>query len=624
MAIAARLQGLDGHSLLYLARALDEARNTVCAKAKDTNAPVKIGDGGSPTPAPATPRAPETILDVALAIDPARLEAIGDASAAFIAVCREFWAGRDGTAVESLSNAEARAQYAARTKMRDAVRAVAESIEAAGQVAARFPRGPIEAIEARLTADIEALTKNFGEIVTSISMPTVAQIFPRALTMDDVDTLKKAAAVLAKLFADPSLEAKLIATGTKVREGQQEWFVKNLGAYALLADAASTALDYAKLPTGWDTLGEFGRGIYPTTREGYRNRAYDPKLVAISRERQIDARLSLRDTLKSVLASDTPTTSLQRALARGFADQIGIPATVFAGWKPKAAALREAIAGETLIPLRALYDATGHLDHRFPPLEGHDPKALNVACRQLVVEVARHIAEGDYAEWRASNPLSSRQLARLTPDQRRAYLTPLSIETVVGGRRVKTREEFGNDLLWFTKVGGPSHGFDMISQCLLPLLANVRSGTVIIDDPEWPKEPAGRAYLRLINTAKGEPMLYLEMAQPDFPYKKLDRMELKRVTIEHALAKAEAMNVPLAVFLHEHEPTRELLKKHGVPFQAMRVRFKLDPSAGVFEASDSLLEHHHTPQTKEVTTEPIRCAIIRPGKAAEPKPEQAA
>ena len=36
-------------------------------------------------------------------------------------------------------------------------------------------------------------------------------------------------------------------------------------------------------------------------------------------------------------------------------------------------------------------------------------------------------------------------------------------------------EEDGLELFWATKIGGPSHGFDVEGQCHLPLLANARS-----------------------------------------------------------------------------------------------------------------------------------------------------
>ena len=49
----------------------------------------------------------------------------------------------------------------------------------------------------------------------------------------------------------------------------------------------------------------------------------------------------------------------------------------------------------------------------------------------------------------------------------------------VGGGHLKTREEDGIDLLWVTKIGGPSHGFDYGPHCLLPLLANGRTKAIL-------------------------------------------------------------------------------------------------------------------------------------------------
>ena len=70
---------------------------------------------------------------------------------------------------------------------------------------------------------------------------------------------------------------------------------------------------------------------------------------------------------------------------------------------------------------------------------------------------------------------------------------------------------------WATKIGGPSHGFDVEAQCgsaaasvvvsrdavlhisprpgHLPLLANARSKVILVSDPSYPHHPVGRAEL---------------------------------------------------------------------------------------------------------------------------------
>lgn len=40
-----------------------------------------------------------------------------------------------------------------------------------------------------------------------------------------------------------------------------------------------------------------------------------------------------------------------------------------------------------------------------------------------------------------------------------------------------------------TKIGGPSHGFDYETQCILPLLCNARHKVILLSDPSPPAEP---------------------------------------------------------------------------------------------------------------------------------------
>ena len=66
---------------------------------------------------------------------------------------------------------------------------------------------------------------------------------------------------------------------------------------------------------------------------------------------------------------------------------------------------------------------------------------------------------------------------------------------------------------WATKIGGPSHGFDLEGQCLLPLLCNARHKVILVSDPGWPHHPSGRAHFRLLwihGTSPPRPVLWLE------------------------------------------------------------------------------------------------------------------
>jgi hypothetical protein len=602
--MSARLQGLDVNTLKTLARSLSDA---LPARRSHVEA-----DFGRAWPRTFASRTDPLSALVTREADPSG--SLREAATSFLALCERLSSKKEGAEVASLSSAEACDEFHARRKLLASVRAVREAANALQS--ARFPAAQLEAMESRLVADLEAITSAHGERIVLAAGPSVQELFPRAIGAKDVDAIEKTASVLGKLFGR-SIEEKVLARASSIDPASSVVFAKNLAAFAILGDTASTALDYAKLPTGWDTLGGERSGpLYPTTRAEYRERRYAKKMVELSRDRQTESRLSLMDALDRALSAEDCAPAVEAALVQGFAREVGIPDAKAATWRSRADAVRDALDKEALIPLRALYAATAHLDHRGVPLHGHSKDALNAACRALVEEIVEHVVEGDFEQWRMTNPASAEQLRSLSPDQLRAFLEPVSIEmTTDSGRTLRTREETGLDLLWFTKVGGPSHGFDMISQCLLPLLANARNGTVLIDDPEWPGTAAGRSYLRLIQTPDGRPTLFLEMVQRDFPYARepVERRELKMATIQHALAKGKAMGVPVAILLHRAEDSIALLKSLRVAHEIdPEARFVLEPSGGIFEASDSLLEGHHTPQTARMPSKDVAVAIVRP------------
>merc|ERR1712232_1138917 len=72
--------------------------------------------------------------------------------------------------------------------------------------------------------------------------------------------------------------------------------------------------------------------------------------------------------------------------------------------------------------------------------------------------------------------------------------------TMHGPLRIHEDEENELGLFWATKIGGPSHGFDVEAQCLLPLLANARHKVILVSDPEYKHHPVGRAHFRLLWT----------------------------------------------------------------------------------------------------------------------------
>jgi hypothetical protein len=126
---------------------------------------------------------------------------------------------------------------------------------------------------------------------------------------------------------------------------------------------------------------------------------------------------------------------------------------------------------------------------------------------------------------------------------------------VTHSRVLRTHEDAPGELglFWATKIGGPSHGFDIEGQCLLPLLCNAVRGrpielgtcvsasllstlvpclillsdppieqrhkVILVSDAAWPHHPAGRAHFRLLwlhGTSPPRPVLWLETVNADF------------------------------------------------------------------------------------------------------------
>merc|ERR550525_1122045 len=103
------------------------------------------------------------------------------------------------------------------------------------------------------------------------------------------------------------------------------------------------------------------------------------------------------------------------------------------------------------------------------------------------------------------------QLEGLTDRQKALWAEATRTE---GGDGLVAHEDAPGELglFWATKIGGPSHGFDIEGQCLLPLLANARHKALLVSDPEFPDPPAGRAHFRLLWTdaEPSLPVLWLE------------------------------------------------------------------------------------------------------------------
>merc|ERR1719162_686033 len=172
--------------------------------------------------------------------------------------------------------------------------------------------------------------------------------------------------------------------------------------------------------------------------------------------------------------------------------------------------------------------------------------------KKAVMAVTKAVLEGTYSDWRYTNPIGQEQMRGLSEEQIAVWREATSIEHTQG---LETHEDRPGELgyYWATKIGGPSHGFDYESQCLLPLLANARHKVINVSVPRW-SHPAGRAHWRLLWAAADaqkrrleEPRLWLETVNCDFEATDLYCDAWDTAVLQHAVAKADAMRVPLSV-----------------------------------------------------------------------------
>src|SRR5258708_24299179 len=76
--------------------------------------------------------------------------------------------------------------------------------------------------------------------------------------------------------------------------------------------------------------------------------------------------------------------------------------------------------------------------------------------------------------------------------------------------------------------------------------------------------------------------------------------------VKDALAKAKEMGIPLSLERWD----RDVLDALGVKYERQEERFVLEPSGGIFEASDTLELGHDCVQTKRLTTDPIERLVV--------------
>jgi hypothetical protein len=399
----------------------------------------------------------------------------------------------------------------------------------------------------------------------------------RELKLDDRAVASQA---IGRLLGDEALGNRL----AELKPTDAPRWDASLRAMAMLADDAIAAPDYRAQGPG-----------YP---KGMSRLDYRTRRVTGSPARAEVARGEMRQAVEAALKSPEPEKALDHALVDTFLRQIGVDPASVTDWKASAAAVRDAIDHEALIPLRSINENAGR--------SGGGRSDLGPQLAGVAREITRHIVEGDYADWRMNNPIGAQQLKGLTDTQRAAWRAQLTTRNDDG---LTTREETGVDLLWTTKIGGPSHGFDAMIHCLLPLLANARTTPIIVDDPKWPHNGAARAYLRLLYTPDEKPVLYLEPMQREFPHRGNGTSDaaLETAILRHAVQKAAALGVPLSLSPY----VADLARREGLTVTPTTERYVLEPSAGVFEASDTM-GYHDWPQPLRQETPPLSRVIVAP------------
>lgn len=363
-------------------------------------------------------------------------------------------------------------------------------------------------------------------------------------------------------------------------------------ASAALAAQAQNAPDYATLGSGWD---------HPESRVVYRGRTHRSVTHPSSAARQARS----KERWAALAAGGAELAAVASALLEevGSADAAAAEGATAEGI--------EAIAdAELLAPLRALHEgALSHTMGGSPVPEGE--------LRAVVRDMTRAVFAGEYKSWKyggRGNAKGAAQLAGLTPAQLKEWTDGGAEPEEAPGGIFTLETDSLDSFFWATKIGGPSHGFDFETPCVLPITANARHKAVLVDDPRnFPHHPSGRAHLRLLHDAEGGgPLLYLEATNVDFMHGRADRRAFGSAVLAHVARKAQRMGVPLSAEAHLESELAGLARQLGGSVRRAQQRLVLRPSAAVMEASDTLTNLHDWVQKEEMTTGRLTRAVYTP------------
>lgn len=345
---------------------------------------------------------------------------------------------------------------------------------------------------------------------------------------------------------------------------------------ALAEQSVRRGIDYGRLGLSWD---------HPQSRLAYRQCDGTSFTQRASQERQAVSQQNMLQLAQQLASADQQTTQ-EQLLIGAFCQEVGAPGLAA---HATIAGVVAALTGELLLPLRALNEGVDSPNGNMQTTFGGS-LVPRVPVRAAVDALSSAVVAGTFAEWRYTNAVGRRQLEGLNDEQIAKWREPT--RTSHDGGLVVHEDAPGElGFFWATKIGGPSHGFDVEGQCLLPLLCNARHKVLLFTDPGWPhNHPVGRAHFRLLWVAGSEPprpVLWLETVNVDFAadrnVKHNSRGWLK-AGLAHAVQKADAMGVALSVEGYHSRTLSEIVGAKGT-VREVRDSLVLRPSNGVVEAS---------------------------------------
>ncbi|CAE8641202.1 unnamed protein product, partial [Polarella glacialis] len=324
---------------------------------------------------------------------------------------------------------------------------------------------------------------------------------------------------LGKLLEDASLSRKLRALEPAV-----------VRALVQLAEQSIVmGIDYSFLGVGWH---------HPSSRTAYRLARHSSTVAAASRLRAAESRRLLAELLAKVAEGELDA---EEVVSESFVREIGLLPMEAPSESVSFGAVCQALAAELLLPLRALNECRMTQTMCGSELPAEELKQVVLALTQAVLR-----REGGFAEWRYTNPVGREQLRGLSEEQLQLWREPTEMQHSQG---LRTHEDEPGELgfFWATKIGGPSHGFDYESQCILPLLANARHKVLLVSDPKLGSglliQPAAPTSAEK-HFAEVEPRLWLETVNCDF---EVSTDSWDCAALRHAALKADSMHVPLSV-----------------------------------------------------------------------------